>query len=679
MILDLANLQELALDTLQFNYNVDAPDTLSLSVTPEVYDEQLTLPEADRMLPVSPGERLTVSEGGEVVFSGTLPTGVQFEYEAGSVAMVNIELQSDYNLLDRIVFSKLDSNGEALFPGSLTPTRTTTLNAVVNTIDNWVGGYIPSALACDVSGKVPTPQSDGTDSCASLLNEAMRWVPDTVMVQRYGVSNTLRVTTPDKLGSLALDPNQHGMQSLSVQERDDLRVPVAALVGGAKGKWPSGVDIRTPGAFVYAVPVDKDAPEAAAQRGGAGSSPASSKMVVRGVQLPEAKTYERSVDEYNTDPYSADSQVQKFIKRFFPELAPLQQVACAGSCFINVMSESDFLEELKEDDENAQLPNNYQEASALWGNSVYVLTEGSFPASPHNRKNVKGLRWCKAQLSLVVSVKSKDINDENYKISAEVRKICQEFLPGRRVTKSGNSFYYVRKTLSCILINRRKRVYDPATARLCSDDPGYNEEEPDEPSDEPAAADYAAAMEQYQRAASVPQYEGSVSLLHDGTIRPWELTGKQLSILGMRPEWNACEPSFGRSAGTTSSGNSAFRSAPGRSWAFQSCLNGDLWGATSGATPPCVRQLRTTLPTPKLSRQPKRPCRSLRALAPESTRQAPGGFISAVRCTSATKIKWLCVQVVQFVMAMNYSILTTPMSKSLQARRTARNGNGARV
>ena len=525
MTIDLARLQELALNSLQLSYNTDSPDTLNVTLAPEVYEAEI---------PLKPGARLTVMDGGTVIFSGALQSGANFDYQAGSAARVQMEFQSDYALLDRMVFARLNNKGEAIFARGAVNADTTTIQEVVSSISGWLDSRMPSRLNCTVNRKIPTPQSDGTSSCASLLNEAMRWVPDSVFVQRYsGSGNSLLLTTPSALGAVEFDVNDRTMQSLSVQECADLRAPVCALVGGAKGVWPAGADIRTPGAFVYAVPVQRDTdPETAMQRGGAGDSPASSKMVVRGVRVPEQLTFVKSADEYKYEPYSAQSATHKFIKRFFPELAPLQRVAAAGTCFVNVTSESDFLDELREADEEAELPDNYTDNVESWGaTATYVHTEGSFPASPKNSKNVKGLRWCKAQLSIVIAVRA------DAELSKEVKKICQEYLPGKTKSKEGVSFFYVKKTLVCNLINRRRRVYDPATNKLCSDDPGYGEESSVEPEETQTMLDYAAAMQEYQKAASVTQHEGSVSMLYNGSVQPWTLTGKLVRIKGLRSEW----------------------------------------------------------------------------------------------------------------------------------------------
>ncbi|MBQ8238889.1 MAG: hypothetical protein IJZ39_12190 [Oscillospiraceae bacterium] len=516
-------LQAHAARSLEFSYNTDRPDTLNIELRPESYAK----------LPLVALDRLTVTEGGRVIFSGIVPIGANCAAQAAQGETVNIELQSDYYILQNTVYAKLNGKGEAVFSRTPVDSRTTTLNKVVESISEWLDSYLPSRLTCSTSAVVPTPTSDGTAPCASLLADALRWVPDAVTVQRYINGGSLSVTTSANVGSIQLTPKANALQSVSLQARYDLRVPVCALVGGVHKVWPAGADIRQLGAFVYAVPVEYDDPDSP-QVGGAGTSPASSKMIVKGVPIPEGAIFVKGKEEYDTDPYTAQSNAQKFIKHFFPELAPLQSVALIGKPLVEIVSRETLQEELEDSgDEDAQVPDNYMDNIQSWGLSqIYVHTEGSFPASTRNSKNVRGLRWCKAQVSFILAVKS------NQDLTAEQRLICQTYLPGRR-TKNGEVYGYVRKTLNCNLINRRRRVYDPATNKLCSTDEGYSEEIDTEATESPTTADYIAAMEQYYAAASKLQHEGSISMLHNGSLVPSELTGKSVTVAGLREEWES--------------------------------------------------------------------------------------------------------------------------------------------
>lgn len=520
-------LTELGARGVQLSYSTDSPDALQIVLSPEVYASKLN---------VAAGGRLSVYVDGQKAFSGTLASGAQYDYDVSSSPRVTLEFQSDYYLLDSIVYAAL-VNGEAVFSRRPVKQQTTSLQELVSSINSWLGSAMPSTLACSLSAKVQTPQSNGTASCASLLTDAMRWVPDAVLVQRYASGgDTLRLVQTSSMPQITLS-SEDKLQSFSVQARNDLRTPVCALVGGARGIWPAAADIRTPGAFVYAVPLEKDSNSEQPPQRGAGESPASAKMVVRGVALPEAKTYEHGEVEYNFNPFSEDSLTQKFIKRFFPELAPLRSIGNVGACYVEPLSKADFEAELNEGntDEEVEVPVNYADVSEVrgWGHNVYVHTEGSFPASPEGKKNVKGLRWCKAQLSIVYAVKLGE------KRSDVQKTLISEFLPGKQTSSVNKTNYrFVKKTLTCTLINRRKRVFDPATNSLCSSDPNYAEEgKPEEGTESLSAADYRAAMEAYYQNARVLQYEGSASLLNRGSLQPWAMTGMRLNIAGRNPAW----------------------------------------------------------------------------------------------------------------------------------------------
>lgn len=517
-------LQGLCLSGLELSYQTDGADTLSLELRPENYAE----------LPLAVGDRLTVTDGGQVVFSGLVPVGANCEEQAASGESVDITLQSDYYVLEHTAFARINEAQQVMFIRNMTGTRTSALATVCSTLSGWLDGYLPSALSCEVDTVVPTPQCNGTAPCASLLADALNWVPDAVTVQRYGsTGNSLVVTTPAQLGEpLVLSPTTHAMQQVAVRPRYDLQVPVCALVGGVHRVWPSGADVRALGAFVYAVPVPATGDDEV-QRGGAGGSAASSKMIVRGVRLPDAVLYERSRAEFQMDTV-AEGYTAQFIRAMFPEYAAFigHGLKC-GTCIVQTVPAANLLDNDDSDaDEDAQVPANYSDDPTGWsadGKGVYVHTEGSFAASTRARKNLRGLRWCKASMSLVMAVVIKDT-------PAELREDADKLFPGRR--KSNGTWYaYVRKTLACNLINKRKKVYDPATNKLCSTDADYNADVDTPEDDNPTAADYIAAMERYYNAASQLQHEGSVSLLHDGSLNPAELTGRLVRVAGMRGEW----------------------------------------------------------------------------------------------------------------------------------------------
>lgn len=511
------SLQALSATSLQLTYNTDGADTLSLTLRPENYAE----------LPLQALDRLTVTDGGRIVFSGLVPMGANCAAEAAAGETVDITLQSDYYVLDHTVYAKLNSKGDAVYARTSANSPTTTLSAVCSSVDSWLGEFLPSRLSCEADAVVPTPNSNGTAPCSSLLSSGMRWVPNAVLVQRYGETSTLTVTTPEQLGEpLVLSPSTHPLQSVSLAARHDLQVPVCALVGGVHATYPVGADIRTLGAFVYAVPIEET------ESGRAGGSAASAKMIVRGVHLPERVIYEPGPDEYDAEIVTAATETERFIKHFLPEYAPfIPYNLKAGMCLVQPVSEEAYEDELQETDEDAKLPANYNTdlQTPTWAN-IYVHTEGSFPAATRSKKNIKKLRWCKATVSLVLAIKM-----SNGLVPRSMWETGELLFPGRRKASDGERYGYVKKVFTVNLINRRKKIYDPATNSLCSTDSDYSEEENSE--DTPTAADCKEAMRQYFAAASQLQHEGSISLLHDGSLTPETLTGRLLRVADMRSEW----------------------------------------------------------------------------------------------------------------------------------------------
>lgn len=521
------DLQALSASSVQLTYNVDAPDSLSFVLMPDKYNE----------LPLKKHDRLTLTDGGRVVFSGLVPMGGNYATQAAHGERIDVELLSDYYILEHTVFAKMGYKGNVIYARNPVGKNTSSLLAVTSSVREWLGDYFPSQLDCDIDTRIPTPVSNGTSPCSALLADGMRWVPDAVAVQRYDeAGNTVRITKPGSLEEpLVFNPDIHPLQEVSLQARHDLQVPVCALVGGVHQVWPQGADVRALGAFVYAVPVQRDS-EDEQTLGGAGESPASSKMVVRGVHLPENLKYEVDPEEFRMKPVASLPNTVRFIKAVFPEYAPFIPWLQAGHTIVNVTSEEDFLEAMNPGpEEEAKIPKNYSAQPETWsadGRAVYVHTEGSFAASPDGRKNLRGLKWCKASMSVVLAVQ---LNETP--VPQNLWNLGMQLFPGRRKS-GGNRYGYVRKTLSCNLINKRKTEYDPATNKLCSTDPDYQAELDKLPEDDaPQAPDYVAAMAQYYEAASKLMHEGSISLLHDGSLNPAALTGRKVTVEGMRAEW----------------------------------------------------------------------------------------------------------------------------------------------
>lgn len=522
--LNIEELQQLDAAAVSITYNTDGADTAELSMKPEAYAE----------LGWEVGDRVELRSGGKKVFSGVMPTREQCAVAGGQAETVSVTLMSDFYLLERTAYARENGRGEVVFPsvrGEFTELRAFSSN-VYNWASGWSGSKLESAFECELSGRIPTPQSNGTNSCAQLIQDVLQWTPNAVMVQRYGeAGDVLKLTTPAEFEALSLTA-EDAVTSVSLQRREDLRPPVCALVGGAHLVLPAGADVREPGAFVYAVPRRKDG-----NVGPAGSAPASQKMVVKGVPIPDRYQFKRGVEEFQTSAMVAGSDTEKFVKQFFPQYAGWKNELKVGACVVSVV-DADSINggadaDAKPDEDAEPKPANYTDpqkwaAGGAAKGGIYVLTEGSFNASSNSRKNVKGLKWCKASLSMTVAVRRSDVKE------AELPSVLEMF-PGRYVNDEGKTVYFANLTLDAVLINKRKKIYDPATNRLCSADEDWSEEDEEGAS----RSDYVAAMQAYYDGTREVYTEGSIGLLDMGVHAAHELTGRMVTLSGFRKEWGS--------------------------------------------------------------------------------------------------------------------------------------------
>jgi len=546
-IFTLQDLQKICSQSVTITYNCDEADTLSLSLKPGVYAEA-EFEANDRII-------LTNDVGNAVVFSGTIVTGSSHSVQGGAGEDVQVEAVNDLGLLERMAYVKKNSEDEFLFPGVTEPwlSASTYAHEVFDNMKGWEGSPLTMRLLTDVADKVPTPEGNGATPAGSLLKDVLTWIPDAVFVSRYGPlggEDSLYLVRRSAFSPLVL-PKNAPIQTVALTARPDLVPPVCALVGGDTYQYPAGVDVRTPGAFIFPVPVDRDA---ASSR--AGGSPNSQKMVVRGVPVPDRMSFERSEREYQYSAIVAPSKTYSFLSRFFPQYKPLLGACEVGEAVISVVSKEDLeaeaaLEAEQNGDEDAQpVPANYQDDLSAWNGAVYVLTEGSFPASCRAARNLRGLQWSRGSVTLMVRLPFSNRNE----VPEELREAVPALFPGKArhfSEKEGKyvSAWLVRLTVECIFTNRRLRVYDSATTQPCTTDALYD----DELDDKPTPSDYRAAIKSYFDAwhnedgsPRVP-FEGSLSLLHDGSLTPGELAGRPLKILGKRPEWEISQTTIIRS------------------------------------------------------------------------------------------------------------------------------------
>lgn len=506
-------------ESMVLQYNADGADVLEVRMLPGDFVAQFETGAGIDLL----------GANGRRVFSGLMPSGVSVSNQAGAGLSTGYTFTSDWHLLERTAYLRMNGKGEVVYPGR--GGNFVDVSAFAREVFEWATGWqgskVGCVLSCPLGGAVPVPEGNGMTSCGALIGEAARWIPGAMMVERYGSEPALlRLTHPDLEGEVVLTEADN-LLGVSLQKKDEAVPPVCALVGGAHMVLPEGGDVREPGAFVYAVPVEDGV------QGMAGGSVASQKMVVAGVALPERYVFERGESEGDYRPLTAGSKVLRWVARFFPEFVPFLEVMEAGAAFVDVVPRDAIAAAMEEsaDEDAAQVPANYSEPPWSDGASggMYVLTEGSFAASARQAKNLKGLRWCKARVCL--NVRAKGLGDEKWK---PLLAVAEEVFPGRVHSASGVETYLTaRLVMDCVLVNKGKRVYDPATNAPCSADPEFVAEE----GEAPLASEYRAALQRYFEGTREVPYEGQVSMLYRDDLRVDYLAGKRLRIVGMKEEW----------------------------------------------------------------------------------------------------------------------------------------------
>lgn len=505
-------------------YNTDGADVLEVRMLPGAFVGEF----------FEAGDELELFGGNDKrIFRGVMTNGASVSTQAGAGLTVVYTFVSDLALLERTAYLRVNGKGDIIYPGR--GGKFVDVGAFAREVFEWATGWhgskVGCVLSCPLGGSVPVPEGNGMTSCGALIGDAARWLPGALLVERYGSSDVqLRLTHPDLEGEVVLT-EADDLKTVSLQRRDEAVPPVCALVGGAHMVLPEGGDVREPGAFVYAVPVDDGGVQ-----GVAGWSAASQKMVISGVALPERYVFERGVAENDFNGLVAGSNTAKWLARFFPEFVPFAEKMEVGAAFVEVVTR-DALEaalEASEDADAAGVPANYSEPPWSSGPSggMYVLTEGSFAASARKDKNLKGLSWCKARVC--VNVRVKGLAEDKWK---PLWPVAEQIFPGRvHSAKSGKETHLTaRLELECVLVNKGKRVYDPATNAPCSMDPEYVAEE----GEAPLAGEYRAALQRYFEGTREAPFEGQVSMLYSDDLRVDFLAGKWLRIVGLKEEWES--------------------------------------------------------------------------------------------------------------------------------------------
>ena len=532
---NIEELSALGVTAATLSYRADAADELSLSIIPSAYGASFPWQALDRV-------EIFATVGGERcrVFSGVVPVRAGVSLSGGAAPSMQLRACSDYYLLTQTVYAKLDSTTGT--PMAERDAELVNVGAFARKIYNWAKGWSGTPLTAELSvvaeslGTAPAPVSSGTTSCAAMLEQALQWQPDVLFRHRYGAATPLlELCHPAAEPPLTLSVQHDAISDLSVQARPDLVPPVCALVGAVHATWPAGADVRTPGAFVYAVPQAANSDPAASSAGSGGNTKAQ-KMELRGFRLPAELTLLQQDSEISWQCSEPSANLLRFILRFFPQLAPLKQHLLVSTGTV-LPTAADAAFEPSADPDAQPTPANYDTALDSWSaTGVFIHTSGSFPASATPAKNVSGLKWCKAQILLGVAISA----DSYDKLTITQKAEADRLLPGTRaVSSEGDSLRrWATLRLSCNLINRSRKCFSTADNKLLASDPDFSADSANAEQSTRAAM-YREAMQEYYNATRTIYSEGSLSLRLNAEINPAELIGRPLHILGLASEWES--------------------------------------------------------------------------------------------------------------------------------------------
>lgn len=518
-----------AADTATFSFRIDTPDGNS----PWQFGDEVSI----------------IDDYGRVIFHGYVTKEPQISVSTDGMS-VNVTLSNFVALLDATPFIEDQSFRDILSNEDRFISADTILRRVLEAGKVLPGGETADGETFDIRlySTVRCPSGSGSQSCWSLINSCLHWLPNAITTYFHDEKRLLFNRAPD-YSELTLDLERgavmvdgHDMLSFSGYEsadfipRRDLCPPAVGLSWEGRNKsvvFPEGGNLRQPWAFNFQIPEMVDSTEM--------QKNAASSVLVLGRKVPEGWKTTANMREA----VSNSDMWHKFWCGF-PEMRPLSKTNLNCLQFGSAVFEPVPIDEAfpKSDLEDSEQPANYHEfVSSEQNLQLFVMYQGQFPASSEKRDNVRGLEFCKGKLKQYVWLRS----DYAGSLSAED---WQTFFAGtHRVDVDGVSkkTRYALLELDAVFINRRRKKFQAGTNRLDATDPDYSSTSGDGAASD---ADYISAAEDYFNATRKLYYDGSITLrgisgfqTDSKEFDPGYFMGAGLNIIGARREWeNMCTP-----------------------------------------------------------------------------------------------------------------------------------------
>lgn len=539
---DISELAGFGCTDLTITSNSRAADTAELSFRADTISAEA---------PWAFGDRVVLTDGEGAAFAGYVTSDPDYTTAANQRGF-SIRLENILGLLDATPYT-----GKQSFDGVVTnEVRLVAASSVISQVLNAGlvapgGGSAPETYSMSLGSIIQCPVGSGSQSCWSLVNSCLHWIPDAVtwFNPETGVLSLRRADdgkgiTLDLANGRAVRGNVElftfaGYTSAQFKARRDLQPPVVSLAWPKYGKevnFPTGGNANQPWAFRFEVPTMSGSNEDITQQRSMQNTTAQ-KMVVRGLKVPDGWANSGSMKTASGVP----EQHRKFWSHF-PGMRALAKTNASCLDFGLAVFEAVPLDEAypideedAEDEDAPGQPENYSEfvASSANGTNLYAHYEGSFPASKEARDNVSGLKFCKGVLKQYVWLKTDyvgELTEEKW----------MEFFSGSATVTDETGKHktrYALLSLECNFINRRRKVYKVGTNEMMPTDPDYTEQEEETPTSGATAQDYKDAALGYFYATRKLFFDGSISLHGVKGYLPSKIDSSNLNINGGRAEW----------------------------------------------------------------------------------------------------------------------------------------------
>lgn len=479
-------------------------------------------------VPWNYNDRLELTWNGKHIFSGVIRE-MSYALSATSNSL-RVTAYDDWKLLEETIFARYVTSrktGRHAAPGGFVgvesiKNKTISLSRACREITDWCT-HKSVGVSVGVSGMIIPYSTNGSESCASMLQAALKWVPSSVATVRQP-GNSLVIADMSSQPVINIPIDSIDAQNISFTARRDLVPPVCALVGKYGDHIiPSGGDIRTPGAFVYAVPPDEyiEGASCGPTAGSAAGVGNATRNIHTGIKTPYAvldgdtaylgKEYEEG---------NKTTVASKFWSKFFPELKDLDGVQYGRYAVQTVDKQpEEFMVPEEGGGEKYELPDNYIASMS----AQYALSTGSISG------NNKHVRWNYSTITQYARIASKDVPADKY-------EMYRAWFPEDDVEGEGGSqTIYWRRLMTGRFVNINHR-----NGWERSDQQDSGEGLPDDEANKNDCDKYKDVLNNYHNSTRELPWEGSITLPRGlGDLDVGQLVGKRLNVTGSRPEWES--------------------------------------------------------------------------------------------------------------------------------------------